>query len=373
MNFFDSIKIVLIVQTIVGMKHYQYSKKDNKFFLDHKFLKYSWIIFTLIFVLLLLLYVYIAFTVDFDKNRNPVDRGLLTTIVIIISMQSSVISVIISWFISIKNASKECDFYQKFNEIDKMLAKVVNLQEMYRKFWTQTKMATMCLAIPNIIAFISLYVVFDGVVFKVSNIFLLLFLGQYATTYSFCWSLYAIQMRFDLISKQTKKSSLNKHQYITLVKAATALTQLIKNFNESFGVKQAPILCSNFLNAISLSYGMFLAILLKQRTIRQNTYVAVGSKVLIPHYLMMTVVFVIGDCLKCHIYGTLLALTKARTRNCDVRHLQRRLLFVLKSVKHEITIFKLISLNLKVFAKGVNMIVIYFVIILQFKFLTDDL
>lgn len=371
MIFYDSFRIIFGIQNIFGLKHYRWNQKENKLSIDRRLLVVSWTLFMLGLLLFLTLIGVISFNFDASIHGSPIDRGLLTTFVLMTTMFSSITSIFITWFFSIWNCHKECRFYQELKLVDEILLKYVELQIIYRRFYKESAIVVGMIAIPNIVGFTMLYVLFGGGLYEVSNCVLFLFLVQYACSSVLCLNLRAIQVRFDLIRTESMKS-LTHAQYITLIKATKSLTNLLKLLNDSFALKQGSILCTNFINTTSYLYSMFLAWSMKERTRNRNLFIVSSSKVMIPHLLMMIVSFIVGDFVKSRISLSLYALATSETRSRRVKHMQRRLLLNLKSVTYEVCVLKVVPLNLKVMAKGLNMIAVYFVIILQFKILTDD-
>lgn len=369
MNCYESFRVLFVIQNLFGLKHYRWDRNADKLFIDKRIIGASWTLFTILLTSFLSYIGYFYKNFDASTHRNPIDKGLLTTFVTMTSMMASIMSVFIVWFLSIWNCQKECRFYQELKQLDETLFQKVDLQPLYKQFHQETKIVGALVAVPNIIGFIMLYFSLHGVIYKVANFILTLFIVQYTCTSIFCLNLRALQLRFNLIRKESKKRHTQKH-YATLVDTTKTLTKLLKHFNESFGLKQGPILFINFFNATTYSYSLFLAWTIREKTHVHYLYIVMSIKVMLPHLLMITMVFVMGDFVKMTIRFTSYAL--GTTDDFKVRHLQRRLLLNLKSVTSEVCILDLVSLNLKVMAKGLNLVAMYFVIILQFNILTED-
>lgn len=370
MNFYDSFRVIFVIQNIFGLKHYRWNRNSDDLVIDRRLLGISWIIFIIILTSFLTLVAHIIINILGISYRNPIDRGFLTTFIIRMSMVTSVISIFTTWFLSLWNSRKEGKFYRMMKQLDENLIKNINLEIVYQRFYKETKFVAVLLAIPNVAGFILLQFLFEGPIYRASNGILLLFLVQYSCTFVFCFNIRALQMRFDLLQTESKRF-LTQKQYMTLINTAKTLTKMLKILNESFCMKQGLILCTNFFNVTTYFYSMFLIFSIEEKTSFHYLFIGTFTKVMGPHLLMMAVVFVMGDFLETKVKVALYALATAD--NYKLKHLQRRRLFFnLKSVTRDVCILDTVPLNLKLMAKGLNMVAMYFVIILQFNILTEN-
>lgn len=375
MNLADSVQFMFSIQSIFFV-----SVLDNTSFKPSKGLIRISLLITLLIVGDLVWYFYT------EGPINEVDGNRFDDVTSWFSGGCQLLIMILT----IVYRNKESTFYTELVQVDKILQMYGSLEETYQNFSTATRTIVLPI-LAQVCMGVVLFKIFDySIMFREIlhvSVYMFLYCALFIYTFVFYFNIKLLRDRFRLV-KELTVNCFKMEEFEDLEKAHKSLIALMDGTNDAIGVKLGFVLISNFLSAVLTSFTVFVSFIVTDS--KSNVYFNIFG-LIVPHVIMLFMNFLSGEWITtdvsvkkpyfsnfCTVFpqkqvkDSLHALTNVPIYTDEAIAVKRKLHLKMKALSFGISAGKVIPLNLGILFAGFNILATYFVILLQFKTLTDD-
>lgn len=206
----------------------------------------------------------------------------------------STVLLMLTWISAVIFRSKESQFYYDLVDIDRLLTRFGPLKTMYQKYSKASRILLLPIVL-HLTFFIAIvcvdirkmtHMLFPIILFAVTSI------GNFTTSYCFYFNIKLMRDRFELVNHLTRHCFTMK-ELEELERVHKSLITLMDTINNSMGIKVGFVLLSNFLNAVSFSYTVFVGFIVPYQNPLFVYYNIVA--VILPHVMMLFMTFLSGE------------------------------------------------------------------------------